>query len=363
MESYGPFPSNILDEVLKLPGNNKCCDCPSLDTDWGSVSHGTLLCLHCAGKHRALGVHISFVRSIHMDTWSQQQIEMMRQGGNTQIRDFFKRLQIENSPITTLYSTKGATHYRSKLKERVQKVLSGEISSDRKNQMNTTTYATPTKTPTKTKEIANKIDNKKVKESIITQHIVFGPGSMGMTITKDYKGGAVVSKLVPQGAAQEKGVKLGDAVIGVAGKALQDFDEIMHMIPCMIRPLQLTFARVIKEEKPPAVSLMSPSLPIAANSPGFEKPQIDCSRELPPYSTTAVKSPQNVKIKIKTPTSKAKAQITTDTDSDDGESPKIVKLKKGKKKLVESSPEKDDQPSATEISNNSLSHYIASIFV
>ena len=78
MESYGPFPSNILGEVLKLPGNNKCCDCPSLDTDCGSVSHGTLLCLHCAGKHRALGVHISFVRSIHMDTWSQQQIEMMR---------------------------------------------------------------------------------------------------------------------------------------------------------------------------------------------------------------------------------------------------------------------------------------------
>ena len=72
--SYGPFPAGVLREISEYPGNQKCCDCPSLDTDWGSVNHGTLICLDCAGKHRSLGVHVSFVRSIHMDTWTPVQV-------------------------------------------------------------------------------------------------------------------------------------------------------------------------------------------------------------------------------------------------------------------------------------------------
>ncbi len=74
MSLADPFPEDILDEVREYPGNDKCCDCPSIDTDWASVSHGTLICLECAGKHRSLGVHVSFVRSITMDTWSRQQV-------------------------------------------------------------------------------------------------------------------------------------------------------------------------------------------------------------------------------------------------------------------------------------------------
>lgn len=69
-----PFPEDVLEEIRMFDGNNKCCDCPSLDTDWASVSHGTLICLDCAGRHRGLGVHVSFVRSITMDTWSTQQV-------------------------------------------------------------------------------------------------------------------------------------------------------------------------------------------------------------------------------------------------------------------------------------------------
>ncbi len=77
-----PFPPRILREVKLKEGNTTCCDCASYDVEWASVSHGTLLCLLCAGKHRNLGVHSSFVRSIYMDTWSPLQLEMMRGGGN-----------------------------------------------------------------------------------------------------------------------------------------------------------------------------------------------------------------------------------------------------------------------------------------
>ena len=72
--SYGPFPDSILEEVRKLSGNNKCCDCASLDNAWGNVNHGTLVCLECAGKHRSLGVHVSFIRSLYMDTWTETQV-------------------------------------------------------------------------------------------------------------------------------------------------------------------------------------------------------------------------------------------------------------------------------------------------
>jgi hypothetical protein len=77
MNFAGPFSEDILEEIANFPGNNKCCDCSSLDTDWGSISHGTLICLDCAGKHRSLGVHVSFVRSIRMDSWSREQVMVL----------------------------------------------------------------------------------------------------------------------------------------------------------------------------------------------------------------------------------------------------------------------------------------------
>ena len=63
-----------------------CVDCGSPTAEWASVSHGTYLCMNCAGQHRGLGVHLSFVRSTTMDMWSQQQLRRMQLGGRALVK-------------------------------------------------------------------------------------------------------------------------------------------------------------------------------------------------------------------------------------------------------------------------------------
>lgn len=52
------------------------CVVPCSDPTWASANLGIFLCLNCSGCHRSLGVHISQVRSITMDAWFPDQIEV-----------------------------------------------------------------------------------------------------------------------------------------------------------------------------------------------------------------------------------------------------------------------------------------------
>lgn len=49
----------------------------SLDPDWASINLGTLLCIECSGIHRSLGVHVSKVRSVTLDKWESESIEVL----------------------------------------------------------------------------------------------------------------------------------------------------------------------------------------------------------------------------------------------------------------------------------------------
>ena len=73
---------NTKEYIVMLPGNQTCADCTAIAPDWASSTYGVLLCLECSGIHRRLGVHISFVRSVHMDEWKREEVQMMLQGGN-----------------------------------------------------------------------------------------------------------------------------------------------------------------------------------------------------------------------------------------------------------------------------------------
>ena len=98
MASESLYGQKALDFFKELeaadPGNRTCVDCNANRPLWASLSYGTYFCLECSGVHRSLGVHISFVRSLNMDSWSAQQQAKMRRGGNNALRAYLRQCGI-----------------------------------------------------------------------------------------------------------------------------------------------------------------------------------------------------------------------------------------------------------------------------
>ena len=71
--------------------------------------------------HRSLGVHISFVRSIAMDSWTEKQLALMRTGGNQACNDYLQKNGIApRTPIKQKYEAPAAQLYKEILKARVE---------------------------------------------------------------------------------------------------------------------------------------------------------------------------------------------------------------------------------------------------
>ncbi|KAL4236425.1 Stromal membrane-associated protein 1 [Mactra antiquata] len=76
----------VLSNLLKDDDNKYCVDCDAKGPRWASWNLGIFLCIRCAGIHRNLGVHISKVKSVNLDTWTPEQIAMMMEVGNSRAR-------------------------------------------------------------------------------------------------------------------------------------------------------------------------------------------------------------------------------------------------------------------------------------
>ena len=64
-----------------------------------------------------------------------------------------------------------------------------------------------------------------------------------MTLEKDENSRAIVARLVSDGAAQKKGVHVGDIVESIAGQSFLSYEELMDAILLLPRPVQIQFLR------------------------------------------------------------------------------------------------------------------------
>ncbi|XP_077302846.1 stromal membrane-associated protein 1 isoform X2 [Arctopsyche grandis] len=94
-----------LTKLLKDDDNKYCVDCDAKGPRWASWNIGIFLCIRCAGIHRNLGVHISKVKSVNLDTWTPEQVVSLQQMGNSRARavyeanlpDAFRRPQTDSA--------------------------------------------------------------------------------------------------------------------------------------------------------------------------------------------------------------------------------------------------------------------------
>lgn len=78
-------------DAMHLPENTVCADCLAKDPRWASSKLGVFICINCSGIHRSLGTHISFVRSVELDNWKENETIMMEKVGNARANAYWEK--------------------------------------------------------------------------------------------------------------------------------------------------------------------------------------------------------------------------------------------------------------------------------
>ncbi|KAI6647217.1 Arf-GAP with coiled-coil, ANK repeat and PH domain-containing protein 1 [Oopsacas minuta] len=98
--------TQTLAEIYSMPGNDKCVDCLRRGPKWASINLGVLLCIDCSGHHRGLGVHLSQIRSLILDSIKEEWLFNIRETGNTNFNSVYEANLSEENKILLISDEK-----------------------------------------------------------------------------------------------------------------------------------------------------------------------------------------------------------------------------------------------------------------
>src|SRR5277367_1733095 len=102
--------------LLKLEGNKICADCKrNKHPRWASWNLGVFVCIRCSGIHRGMGTHISRVKSVDLDSWTDEQLQSVLRWGNSRANKYWEsKLAAGHMPSEAKIENFIRTKYESK---------------------------------------------------------------------------------------------------------------------------------------------------------------------------------------------------------------------------------------------------------
>jgi hypothetical protein len=106
-----------LEKLSNIEENKKCFDCQNEPARWTSLNNGIFLCNECSEEHKNFGLGTNIIKSISLDQWNKNQLNIMKIGGNKRLKTFLEENDVPKSiNKRKLYHSKLMVYYRKKLK-------------------------------------------------------------------------------------------------------------------------------------------------------------------------------------------------------------------------------------------------------
>mmetsp|Transcript_11487 Transcript_11487/g.28935 ORF Transcript_11487/g.28935 Transcript_11487/m.28935 type:complete len:744 (-) Transcript_11487:52-2283(-) len=115
---------------LACEENSFCADCGMENPDWMCIRVGVLICHECSGVHRSLGTHVSKVRSLTLDKWEPQLMQLMKLLGNHIINAVYEEVPHPKYPKLTPKSSREDRERYIEAKYKKKKMVADQRPND-----------------------------------------------------------------------------------------------------------------------------------------------------------------------------------------------------------------------------------------